>query len=56
MNQSTYDPCLFHLNNPTNFKIISLQTDNTLLLANSAFTASEQEKIKKAKFLTKERK
>src|SRR6266702_5194815 len=55
MNQSTYDPCLLYLNNPTNFEIVGLQTNNTLLLANSAFAASEQEKIKKAKFLTKER-
>src|SRR6266571_2893029 len=55
INQSTYDPCLLYLNNPTNFRIISLQTDNTLLLANLAFAVLEQEKIKKAKFLTKER-
>ena len=55
MSQSIHDLCLFHLNNPTNFKIIGLQTNNTLLLANSAFTISEQEKIKKAKFPTKER-
>jgi len=55
MNQSTYDPCLLHLNNPTNFGIVGLQTDDTLLLANSTFAASEQEKIEKAKFPTKER-
>ena len=55
MSQSTYDPCLLHFNNPTNFGIVGLQTDDTLLLANSAFAASEQEKIKKAKFPTKER-
>jgi hypothetical protein len=55
MSQSTYDPCLLYLNNPTNFGIVGLQTDDTLLLANLAFAASEQEKIKKAKFPTKER-
>jgi len=55
MSQSTYDPCLLHLNNPTNFGIISLQTNDTLLLANLVFIALEQEKIKKAKFPTKER-
>ena len=55
MSQSTYNPYLLHLNNPTNFKIVSLQTDDTLLLTNSVFAALEQEKIKKAKFLTKER-
>jgi hypothetical protein len=54
MSQSTYNPCLLYLNNPINFKIVSLQTDNTLLLTNLVFTALEQKKIKKAKFLTKE--
>ena len=54
MSQSTYNPCLLYLNNSTNFKIVGLQTNNTLLLANSAFAVLEQEKIKKAKFLTKE--
>jgi hypothetical protein len=56
MSQSTYNPCLIYLNNPINFKIVGLQTDDTLLLANLVFTASEQEKIKKVKFLTKEHK
>ena len=54
MSQSTYNPYLLHFNNPTNFGIVSLQTNNTLLLANLAFAALKQEKIKKAKFLTKE--
>ena len=56
MSQFTYDPYLLYLNNLTNFRIVGLQTDNTLLLANLVFTALKQEKIKKAKFLTKERK
>ena len=55
MNQSIYDLCLFHLNNLTNFGIIGLQTNDTLLLANLVFTVLEQEKIKKAKFPIKER-
>jgi hypothetical protein len=54
MSQSTYNLYLLHLNDPINFKIVGLQTDNTLLLANSVFTALKQENIKKAKFLTKE--
>jgi hypothetical protein len=54
MSQSTYDPCLFHLNNPINFGIVGLQTNDTLLLANLVFAASEQEKIEKAKFPIKE--
>jgi hypothetical protein len=53
MSQSTYNPCLFYLNNPTNFRIVGLQTDNTLLFINLVFAALEQEKIEKAKFPTK---
>ena len=53
MSQSTYNPYLLHLNNLINFKIVGLQTDNTLLFINSVFAALEQEKIKKAKFPTK---
>ena len=34
--------------------MVSLWTNNTLLLANLMFTALEQEKIKEAKFLIKE--
>ena len=56
MSQSIYNFYLFYLNNPIKFRIVGLQTNNTLLLANLAFTALEQEKIKKAKFLIKERK
>src|SRR5882757_6222930 len=41
MSQSTYNPYLLHLNNSINFRIISLQTNDTLLLANLVFTASE---------------
>src|SRR6266699_6676988 len=39
ISQSTYNPCLLYLNNSTNFRIVGLQTNNTLLLANLAFTA-----------------
>jgi hypothetical protein len=39
ISQSTYNPCLFHLNNPINFKIVGLQTNDTLLLTNSVFAA-----------------
>jgi hypothetical protein len=53
MSQSTYNPYLFYLNNPINFKIVGLQINDTLLLINLVFAALEQEKIKKAKFLIK---
>ena len=55
MNQSTYDPCLLYVNDSTSFGIVGLQTDDTLFLANATFATSEQEKIDKAKFSTKER-
>ena len=55
MSQSIYNLCLLYLNNSTSFGIVSLQTNNTFLLTNLVFAALEQEKIKKAKFLTKER-
>ena len=58
MYQSTYDPCLLYCNdhNVGTFGIVGLQTDDTLFLANTAFAELEQEKVEKAKFLTKLRK
>lgn len=55
MNQSTYDPCLLHNNNPTTgtFGVVGLQTDDTLFLANDKFADLEQERVEKAQFLTK---
>ena len=55
MHQSTYDPCLLHCNDHDagTFGIVGLQTDDTLFLANTAFAELEQEKVEKAKFLTK---
>ena len=41
MDQSTYDPCLLHVNDSTSFGVIGLQTDDTLILANSPFADSE---------------
>ena len=55
MSQFTYNPCLLHLNNPINFKIVGLQTNNTFLFTNLVFAVLKQEKIEKAKFPTKER-
>jgi hypothetical protein len=41
--QSTYDPCLLHINEPHgSFGIVGLQTDDTLFLANNAFASEEQ--------------
>jgi hypothetical protein len=38
------------------FSIISLQTNDTLILANKNFALVEEIKLKKTKFITKERK
>jgi hypothetical protein len=61
MNQSTYDPCLLYTPtttptvNHTGFGIIGIQTDDTLILADTTFTTQEADKLKKAQFLSKER-
>ena len=52
MDQSTYDPCLMYSNMP--FGIISLQTDDTLFLADKDFASMEQDKLQEAKFMAKE--
>ncbi|KHJ35050.1 hypothetical protein EV44_g4253 [Erysiphe necator] len=53
---STYDPCLLITKSDSidsRFGIVGMQTDDTLIVANSEFSAKEQEKIEKAKFDTK---
>jgi hypothetical protein len=49
----TYDPCLLFSNNP--FSIVSLQTDNTLFVADSAFVTKEEDALREAGFLAKDR-
>jgi hypothetical protein len=44
MEQSTYDPCLL-FTKENKIGIIGLQTDDTLLLANSDFAAKEDKKL-----------
>jgi hypothetical protein len=53
MDQSTYDPCLLQSNEP--FGIVGIQTDDTLFLADEMFAEAEQNELRKAKFLAKER-
>ena len=56
MNQSTYDPCLLYTtDNNTGFGIIGIQTDDTLILADTTFVTQEADQLKKAQFLSKER-
>jgi hypothetical protein len=54
MEQSTYNPCLLHSNKP--LRIVGLQTDDTLFLADKEFADTKQNELHKAKFMAKERK
>ena len=51
--QSTYDPCLLFKSNPLG--IVGLQTDDTLLLADDTFADAEEDAIKYAKLMSKDR-
>ncbi|KAI1003495.1 hypothetical protein K3495_g4719, partial [Podosphaera aphanis] len=55
LNESTYDPCLLWTNIDNYFGIVGLQTDDTLFLANEPFADAEQNSLKKAQFLAKDR-
>jgi hypothetical protein len=56
METSTYDPCLLHCSNPDRgFGIVGMQTDDTLIVADSAFAVREEEEIKRANILCKPR-
>jgi len=48
-----YNPCLLYSNKP--FGIVSLQTNNTLFLADNTFIEAKQSELYKAKFIAKER-
>ena len=54
MSQSTYDPCLLGSNDQQAFGVVALQTDDTLILADTAFANLEQSKLDKAGFLAKD--
>ncbi|KAE8550702.1 hypothetical protein EYB25_003641 [Talaromyces marneffei] len=56
METSTYDPCLLHCCDPKQgFGVIGMQTDDTLIVADEAFAAQEEEQIKCANILCKPR-
>ena len=54
MRQSTYDPCLLYTNE-NGFAIVGLQTDDTLVLADKIFAKAEEERLREAGFLSKDR-
>jgi hypothetical protein len=49
----TYNPCVLFSNNP--FSIVGLQTDNILFIIDSAFVAKEEDTLREAGFLAKDR-
>ena len=51
--QLTYNPCLIYSKEP--FNVIGLQTNNTLFVKDVSFAKKEQVKLKKARFMAKER-
>jgi hypothetical protein len=54
MSTLTYDPCLLVTNSDTDvFGIVSMQTDDTLMLGTAAFLSLEEKKIQKAQFRSK---
>jgi hypothetical protein len=55
MQQSTFDSCLLNATED-HFDLVDLQTDDSLILANSNFAASKEFHLQKAKLMTKERK
>lgn len=53
MRESTYDSCFLYISDP--FGIVRMQTDITLILANNEFISIEEDTIKSAKIITKDR-
>lgn len=52
MKQATYDPCLLYSNKP--FRVVRLQTDDTLFVEDLTFATLKQTKLEKAQFLAKD--
>jgi hypothetical protein len=53
MAPSTYDPCLLVSTKNSQFGIVGMQTDDTLGLADEAFSIREDEELVKAKLMAK---
>lgn len=52
MTESTYDPCLFYRSGL--LEIVTIQTNNTLILANNTFASKEDKAVRNAKIMTKD--
>ena len=53
MTTSTFDPCFLITTTGTLFRIVGMQTDNTIILGNDQFLALEEEELAKAKLIAK---
>ena len=53
MTTSTYDPCFLITTGKEAFRIVGIQTDDTLILASEEFLALEDRELSKANFLAK---
>ena len=51
----TYNPCLIYLTNNTSFRLVRLQTDNTLIVADDVFIEAKETELKKARLMAKDR-
>ena len=54
MAQLTYDPCLIYLTT-TPFGLVSLQTDDTLIIVDAAFVNTEETELQKAGLIVKKK-
>jgi hypothetical protein len=49
MSTITYDPCLLIINRDVDaFKLVSMQTNNTLMLRTAAFSSLKEKKLEEA--------
>ena len=53
MTTSTFDPCFLITTTGTLFRIISMQTDNTIILGDEQFSALKEDELVKVNFMIK---
>jgi hypothetical protein len=54
MSTSTYDPCLLVTNRDADaFRLVSMQTNDTLMLRTATFSSLEEKKLEEAQFRSK---
>jgi hypothetical protein len=55
MIESTFDSCLLHIEFINHFEVISIQTDDTLILADDEFVTLEENELARAHLTSKKR-